>query len=130
MTAEQFAYWLQGYMEMSNPSSLSVRETRIIKDHLALVFDKKTPDLALVFDKKTPEREEEKESGINLVYDFSSQIFPGNVNEDIHTKKICSTLDYSYDPRSMPENWSSSNTLPSDKEKKGKEGKLKSGVKC
>lgn len=119
MTQEQFVYWLQGYMEIANPLMLNMRETRIIKDHLALVFDK-----------KTPEREEEKESGINLVYDFYSQIFPGNVNEDIHTKKICSTLDYSYDPRSMPENWSSSGNLPSDKEKKGKEEKSKSRVKC
>ena len=122
MTAEQFVYWLQGYMEMSNPSSLGVRETRIIKDHLALVFDK-----------KTPEREEEKESGINLVYDrFSSPIFPGNVNEDIHTKKICSTIDYSYDPRSMPENWSSSGNLTSNKVKRVKEDmkNKKSQIKC
>ena len=121
MTAEQFAYWLQGYMEMSNPSSLSVRETRIIKDHLALVFDK-----------KTPEREEEKESGINLVYDFSSPIFPGNANEDIHTKKLCSTIDYSYDPRSMSENWSSSGNLTSNKVKRVKEDmkNKKSQVKC
>ena len=50
MTAEQFVYWLQGYMEIANPSSLGVGETRIVKDHLDLVFNK-----------KTPEREEEKE---------------------------------------------------------------------
>jgi hypothetical protein len=109
MTQEQFVYWLQGYMEIANPLMLNMRETRIIKDHLALVFDK-----------ETPEREEEKESGINLVYDFTSQIFPGNSNEDIHTKKMGSTPNYSYDLRSIPENWGSSNTLPTDKKKKGK----------
>jgi hypothetical protein len=44
MTAEQFTYWLQGFMEINNPEILGVRETQIIKDHLKLVFDKQTPD--------------------------------------------------------------------------------------
>ena len=44
MTAEQFTYWLQGFMEINNPETLGVRETQIIKDHLKLVFDKQTPD--------------------------------------------------------------------------------------
>jgi|APGre2960657444_1045066.scaffolds.fasta_scaffold27997_1 hypothetical protein len=109
MTQEQFVYWLQGYMEIAKPLMLNMRETRIIKDHLALVFDK-----------KTPEREEEKEPGINLVYDFTSQIIQSKGNEGIHTKKMGSTPNYSYDPRSIPENWGSSNTLPTDKKKKGK----------
>jgi len=44
MTAEQFTFWLQGFMEINDPETLGVRETRIIKDQLKLVFDKKTPD--------------------------------------------------------------------------------------
>ena len=44
MTAEQFTYWLQGFMEIANPIKLSEKETQIIKDHLKLVFDKQTPD--------------------------------------------------------------------------------------
>ena len=44
MTAEQFTYWLQGFMEMANPIKLGEKETQMIKDHLALVFDKQTPD--------------------------------------------------------------------------------------
>ena len=43
MTAEQFVYWLQGFMEINDPATLGVRETQIIKDHLKLVFDKQTP---------------------------------------------------------------------------------------
>ena len=43
MTAEQFTYWLQGFMEIGNPDNLSTEETQIIKDHLALVFNKQTP---------------------------------------------------------------------------------------
>jgi hypothetical protein len=43
MTAEQFVYWLQGFMEINDPGYISKSETRVIKDHLALVFDKQTP---------------------------------------------------------------------------------------
>lgn len=43
MTAEQFTYWLQGFFEINDPTTLGVRETQIIKDHLALVFNKQTP---------------------------------------------------------------------------------------
>ena len=44
LTPEQFVYWLQGFMEMAEPESLSNRQLNMIKDHLALVFNKKTPD--------------------------------------------------------------------------------------
>ena len=44
MTAEQFAYWLQGFMEMVDPKELDAREVQIIKDHLKLVFMKQTPN--------------------------------------------------------------------------------------
>ena len=44
MTAEQFVYWLQGFMEINDPETISKTETQIIKDHLKLVFDKETPD--------------------------------------------------------------------------------------
>ena len=44
MTPEQFTYWLQGFMEISNPTTLNETQTQVIKDHLALVFNKQTPD--------------------------------------------------------------------------------------
>lgn len=44
MTPEQFTYWLQGFMEMADPKELNETQTQQIKDHLKLVFDKKTPD--------------------------------------------------------------------------------------
>ena len=47
MTPEQFAYWLQGFMEMADPKELNVTQTQQIKDHLKLVFDKKTPEVSL-----------------------------------------------------------------------------------
>jgi len=47
MTPEQFTYWLQGFMEMADPKELNVIQTQQIKDHLKLVFDKKTPEVSL-----------------------------------------------------------------------------------
>lgn len=44
LEADQFAYWLQGFFEMANPTTLDERQVQIIKDHLALVFNKATPD--------------------------------------------------------------------------------------
>jgi hypothetical protein len=44
MTTEQFTYWLQGFMEVANPATLDEKQTQIIKDHLALVFEKQTPN--------------------------------------------------------------------------------------
>lgn len=42
MTAEQFAYWLQGFSEL-NPGQPSEEQWQAIRDHLATVFDKVTP---------------------------------------------------------------------------------------
>ena len=48
MTAEQFVYWLQGFMEINDPGYISKSETRVIKDHLALVFDKQTMEREII----------------------------------------------------------------------------------
>jgi hypothetical protein len=44
MTTEQFAIWLNGFFELSEEKKLSEKQVTIIKDHLALVFEKVTPD--------------------------------------------------------------------------------------
>ena len=44
MTAEQFTYWLQGFIEINDPKTIEEKETQIIKDHLATVFKKVTPN--------------------------------------------------------------------------------------
>lgn len=44
MTPENFTYWLQGFFEISDSNNLSETQVQIIKDHLDLVFDKKTPN--------------------------------------------------------------------------------------
>jgi len=42
MTPQNFCYWLQEYIEMHNPETIGVQETKMIKEHLALVFNKVT----------------------------------------------------------------------------------------
>lgn len=45
MTPENFCYWIQGMIELREDNNgLTIRQVQIIEDHLALVFDKVTPD--------------------------------------------------------------------------------------
>jgi hypothetical protein len=46
VTAENFAFWLNGYFELGG-ENLSPQQVQIIKDHLALVFNKVTPSYDL-----------------------------------------------------------------------------------
>lgn len=43
MTPNDFCFWLNGYLEMSGAESIDKAQTDILKDHLKLVFEKKTP---------------------------------------------------------------------------------------
>lgn len=43
MTPENFCYWLQGFMELSNERTLTPEQVQSIRDHLNLVFIKLTP---------------------------------------------------------------------------------------
>jgi len=44
MTPENFVYWLQGYLELSEDRDISSTQVQIIKDHVALVLRKQTPN--------------------------------------------------------------------------------------
>lgn len=44
MSPERFCDWLQGFVEISETEAISEKQWLVIKDHLKLVFDKKTPD--------------------------------------------------------------------------------------
>jgi hypothetical protein len=43
MSSTEFTFWLQGYFEISDNNNLSPQQVQIIRDHLALVFEKVTP---------------------------------------------------------------------------------------
>lgn len=38
MTSRDFAFWLQGFFEISNPEVIQSNQTELIKKHLNLVF--------------------------------------------------------------------------------------------
>lgn len=38
MTSRDFAYWLQGFFEITNPTTITNEQTEMIKNHLNLVF--------------------------------------------------------------------------------------------
>lgn len=49
MSPENFVYWLQGFMEIANPSTLNEAQIQEIRNHLSLVLKKETPDLSMMF---------------------------------------------------------------------------------
>lgn len=38
MTSRDFAFWLQGYLEVANPETINKEQLKVIKNHLNLVF--------------------------------------------------------------------------------------------
>jgi hypothetical protein len=44
MTPEQFAYWLQGFFELTEGNQLSEKQVQVVKDHLQITFKKVTPN--------------------------------------------------------------------------------------
>ena len=44
ITPEQFCYWLQGVFEVAGPATLNAVQVKTVREHLALVFDKQTPN--------------------------------------------------------------------------------------
>lgn len=42
MNEKEFCYWLKGFFELSNTTTLSETQIEIIKNHLDLVFENKT----------------------------------------------------------------------------------------
>lgn len=47
MTPQDFVYWLQGYLEIQDPKTINEQQIQIIKDHIALVLKKETPNRGL-----------------------------------------------------------------------------------
>ncbi|MND47891.1 hypothetical protein D3C80_387970 [compost metagenome] len=45
MSPENFVYWLQGAFELGQLDTLNEQQVKIVKDHIALVLKKVTPEL-------------------------------------------------------------------------------------
>lgn len=46
MTPQDFCFWLQGFVELTRDTKPDHAQWKMIKEHLALVFDKQTPELS------------------------------------------------------------------------------------
>ena len=67
MTSRDFAYWLQGFFEISDPISIGEKETEMIKKHLALVFKHEIdPSMG----------DEKHQNELNSIHNIPNQIFP------------------------------------------------------
>lgn len=56
MDATQFAYWLQGYSEITQGQVPTPAQWQIIQDHLKLVFTKVTPDRSVDLSKELSDK--------------------------------------------------------------------------
>lgn len=97
MTSTEFAFWLQGYLELrEDDKPLTPKQVQIIKDHLALVFTKVTPDR-----KAEPSKDEEPDVWPSPGFDpfnrpdvycapvtVTPAILPEKLNVDEIVKKI------------------------------------------
>ena len=140
MTAEQFVYWLQGFMEVANPKTLDESQTQVIKDHLKLLFDKQTPD-----------RDSEKS---NPIITIPPNVWPNQIEPDWWGGKnriICGTDSHNGDienitttrfcsPQTDPNGLGESNYMDNKETKKEKKipkkieenrnTSFRSGIKC
>lgn len=73
MTPEQFVFWLQGFIEMADPKTLTEAQTAMLKEHLGLVFNKKTHTLAdlQTVQKLPPESMEEMNEALRKIIEDS-----------------------------------------------------------
>ncbi len=71
MTAEQFAYWLQGFAELTSEAP-TAEQWQSMREHLATVFDKVTPPLQ-----------------DRALFDVSEALRDRPVSPDIMTRKLC-----------------------------------------
>ena len=74
MTSRDFAFWLQGFFEVANPSTIGSKETQLIKKHLALVFKHEIdPSMG----------DENHQDELNLIHHSSKPPgFSGNLERD------------------------------------------------
>lgn len=77
MTSRDFAYWLQGYFEITNPKEIGQTETENIKKHLNLVFKHE-------IDPSMGDQKHQEE--LNNIH---NSINPHNSNDDINMTIRC-----------------------------------------
>ena len=90
MTSLEFVYWLQGFLEISQPEVISKEQIDIIQEHIALVLRKNTNSVSMK----------------PATYDFTGKLITDHLGPQPEkrymvssNKPLCSTIDLpiSYD---------------------------------
>lgn len=91
MNSVEFTYRLQGFFEISDAKKLDEKQVQIIKDHLALVFNKVTPN------RNEVQKQDLPQDSINDSFEFklpnlycstSTASVSSGINPDL-TRVIC-----------------------------------------
>ncbi len=90
MNFENFCYWLNGYLELlaaggEHRAGLPKEQIACVRDHLALVFEKTTPDRS-IDQKKMNKVDREKMDKMMKSLDEMS------VRQDLHTTTTCAWI--------------------------------------
>jgi hypothetical protein len=78
MRSTEFAYWLQGFFELSETNEITPRQVEIIKNHLKLVFYYDI-DKSYEVDQKTSEAMQAIHDGNRLTISPRQRRSPGEV---------------------------------------------------
>lgn len=96
MTPENFTYFLQGFLEISNAKKLDENQVQIIKDHLDLVFNKVTPDRSKsVLQDLKPNKFDwpiEEKTSIPFEFDLMPKVYcstSSTFDSSLNNKKVC-----------------------------------------
>ena len=96
MTPENFVYWLQGFFELAETQEqpLTTKQVQVIKNHIALVLNKVTPEVTDTT--QLPEKSIRLEEFADLVkklgpnYNFDERIYCANAGS-IEEVSTCAT---------------------------------------
>lgn len=89
MTPENFVYWLQGWLEIQNPTAINEEQVQEIKNHIALVLKKETPNLKIDYtnfsNKNNIFKIQQNSWPFNPQYNGDFVSFPEKVNYDLNS---------------------------------------------
>lgn len=78
MNSIDFCYWLQGYFELSDVKKIDTKQTKIVKDHLNLVFLHEIDPLRESESVASKEELDAAHTGSNVTPSVNNHLFGGN----------------------------------------------------
>jgi len=89
MDSNEFTFWLHGFFELQETNKLTIKQVKIIKDHLDLVFNKITPHRS---ENKKSKRVKIKIDQTDAIIEKRPRGFKQLDLSKLNTHKICSPV--------------------------------------